>query len=381
MGPVSRTRIAQRLGMSAPTVLRVVEQLLDERLIRFGQKQNQSSAGRPSTLLEFNGTAHAAIAVSIGVRVTSAMLVDLCGNVRELRQIFQEAENGESVLRSVVVAVEEVLQVARSLETELRGIVVGIPGIVQNPGGHVRDAPGLDDWVDRDIRGELQERFGLAVFVENDVNLNALGELGFGAARGYDTSVSFIVGRGLGAGIILNGSLYHGTHFAAGEVGYMPSDTNAVGREHGDIGRIFNFTMGEGLEYGLMELLRSKRVPVDVGEMTPEVLFANARAGESWAVAVVEEMSRYLALAVSNVLVLIDPEIVVIGGDVGAEFGKTLIEIADPIIRRQVPFVPPIVASGLGSLATAMGAIMLIIHGTTNQVRVSLPGWSEDPQP
>lgn len=375
LGPVSRTRLARSLGMSNPTVLRVVEQLLEENLIRLGKKQTQSSAGRPSILLEFNGTAHSAVAVSIGVRETTAMLVDLCGNVLHSELAHQYSGSGEAVFDSVVSAISHVLEKADLRTSQLRGIVVGIPGVVQNPGGRVLQAPGLD-WADRDTSGELQRRFKTPVFFENDVNLNALGESGFGAARGCETSVSLIVGRGLGAGIILNGSLYHGTNYAAGEIGYMPGDSKTVGNEHGDIGRIFNLTIGEGLEYGLNQTIRSQSPPLDVETITPEALFERFQAGERWAITAVEEMSRYLAVAIANVSVLLDPGIVVIGGDVGAEYGHFLVDKALPLVRRQVPFVPPVVVSELGACATAMGAIMLIIHGTTNRVGVTHPRWN-----
>jgi predicted NBD/HSP70 family sugar kinase len=84
-------------------------------------------------------------------------------------------------------------------------------------------------------------------------------------------------------------------------------------------------------------------------------------------------MSRYLAMAIANVLTLLDPEILVLGGDIGTEYGSILLEEAVPLVQRQIPFGTPIVVSKLGSRATAMGAIMLTIHGTTDHVRVMLP--------
>jgi glucokinase len=376
MEPVSRSRIAKRLRMTAPTVLRVVEQLLQENLIRVSDRKTSKTTGRPSQLLEFNGTEHMAIAVSIGVMQTTAVLVDLCGNIRSTEDVSHELSSGDVVFRSVVVAIERLLSRVELDEQSVRGIVLGVPGIVENPGGRVVNAPGLH-WENLDIRSQLQERFGYQVFIENDVNLNALGELGFGAARGLETSVSIIMGRGLGAGIILNGSLYHGTHSAAGEIGYFPRSTEVVGDENGDIGRMLNLTMGEGIEAGLIQSLHSHGYSVGDQTVTPEHLFAEAKQGRDWAVAAVKEMARSLSMAVAGIALLFDPELVVLGGDVGSKYGDVLLPEVIPLVRSQVPIAPPVVVSTLGTYATAMGAIMLIIHGTTNRVRISLPRWSD----
>lgn len=377
MGPVTRSKIAKRLQTTPPTVLRVVEQLLQENLIRYSEGNATRVAGRPSRLLEFNGTEHLTVALSIGVTHTTAALVDLCGNVRSTERVRHQMSSGDAVFDSILSAVHPLLDSVDLDDQKIRGVVVGIPGIVENPGGRVLNAPGLN-WEDRDIRSELQRRFGYPVFIENDVNLNALGELGFGAARGLETSVSVIMGRGLGCGIILDGSLYHGTHSAAGEIGYFPQSSDALATEHGDIGRMLNLTMGEGIESGLIQHLRAHGYAPGEQPVTPEVLFADAKSGEAWALAAVHEMARHLSMAIGGIALLLDPELVVIGGDIGSEYGEILLPEVHRLVAAQVPITPPIVVSTLGPLATAMGAIMLIIHGTTNRVRISLPRWSED---
>jgi predicted NBD/HSP70 family sugar kinase len=372
LGPITRTQIARRLGMSPPTVLRVVEQLLGENLVLIGEKESTTSAGRPSMLLEFNGKAHSIIAVSIGIYDTTAMLVDLCGNMIHSETAEFGLSTGEAIYESVITTVDRVLETADLSKTQLRGMVLGIAGIVDASTGRISHAPGVN-WENRDIRSELQKRYDCPFFIENDVNLIALGEMGFGAARGYETSVSLNMGRGMGVGIIWHGALYHGMHSAAGEIGYIPSNTSVIGSIGGDIGHMLNLTIGEGIELGLMHILRSNIEPPRNKTITPEVLFDDAKNGESWAVRGVQELSRYLAMAITNVLAMLDPEILVIGGDVGMEYGDILLKEAAPLVRRQVPFETPIVVTKLGSRATAMGAIMLTIHGTTDHVRVMLP--------
>jgi predicted NBD/HSP70 family sugar kinase len=246
----------------------------------------------------------------------------------------------------------------------VRGIGVGVPSVTLTPEGIVTWAPSLG-WRDLPLQSILAERFDLPVFVENDVNLTALGEWGFGGGRGARNLVSIAIGTGIGAGIILGGALYRGHNQAAGEVGYLLPGVEYLGRRYEGFGALESLASGSGVAERAARLLDREGLPPPAGDVSAHSVFAAARQGEGWAQRVVNETVDYLSLMVASVSALLDPEVIVLGGGV-ARSADLLIE---PILRRvegTIPFVPRLVASPLGRRAAAMGAIMLVLNATTD---------------
>jgi predicted NBD/HSP70 family sugar kinase len=258
---------------------------------------------------------------------------------------------------------------ARHTGRPIRGIGIGVPGIVSIPDGLVRWAPSLQ-WRDLPLQAMLQTQMGLPVFVENDLNLAALGELGFGAGLGAHSLVSVAIGTGIGAGVVINGAIYRGAHETAGEIGYLPPDTGALGRHYAGFGALESLASGPGIVQRAQQRIQQAGLHVDTRNLTAQGVFARARAGEEWAQEVVAETVDYLSLALAAICLVLDPEVVVLGGGV-AQSSDLLI---GPILRRLdgvVPVLPSIVVSPLERRAAAMGAIMLVLNATSDAMVVN----------
>jgi predicted NBD/HSP70 family sugar kinase len=366
--PIARSQIARNLNMSLPTVMRIVDDLMDEDLVRL-HSLGESTGGRPSSLLEFNGNAYTVIGVDLGGTKMFGTVADLSGTIQhELYRAHEDGHEAGDYLEQLCRFIELLLDAPRPAGQRVRGIGIGVPALTQVPEGIVTWAPSLG-WRDLPLQHILAERFDLPVFVENDVNLTALGEWGFGAGRGARNLVSIAIGTGIGAGIILGGALYRGHNQAAGEVGYLLPGVEYLGRRYEGFGALESLASGSGVAERAARLLEQEGMPLFQNGLTAHDVFEAARQGESWAQRVVNETVDYLSLAIAGISALLDPEVIVLGGGV-ARSADMLIGPILQRLERAVPFVPRLVASPLERRAAAMGAIMLVLNATTEYVVV-----------
>jgi len=350
--------------MSLPTVMRIVDDLMEEDLVRF-QGTSESTGGRPRALLEFNGDAYAVVGVDLGGSKMFGTVADLSGTVHHEVHVPHDDDGPDDSLDRLCRLIQHLLDAPRPPGQRIRGIGIGAPAVTLEPDGVVTWAPSLG-WRDLPLKQILADRFDEPVFVENDVNLAALGEWGFGAGRGVRNLVCIAVGTGIGAGIIIDGALYRGHNQAAGEIGYLPPGPECLGRCYDQFGALESLASGTGIADRGRQLLEQEGMPVPPEGLSAEDVFGAARAGERWARRVVSETVDYLSLAIASVSSLLDPEVVVLGGGV-ARSADLLIE---PILKRLdgvVPFVPRLVASPLGRRAAVMGAIMFVLNATTER--------------
>lgn len=370
-GAISRTEISRELDLSPPTVMRVIDELLDERLVKWSG-DHQASGGRPSLLLEFNPSAYAVIGLDLGGTKIHGTLADLAGNVQEefCQSWRSDDQDDLGYVDEVCALIEALMAVGPLPGQEIRGIGIGAPGVTYSEQGIVHWAPSLN-WRDVPLRDILEERFCLPVIVENDVNLAALGEYGFGVARGASSLVCMTIGTGIGAGIVVDRRIHKGYSHSAGEVGYLLPSLRYLGRHYPGFGALEGEASGTGIEERARAYLRTNRLPIPA-DLDAALVFEEARAGAEWAEFIVSETVDYLALAIATIAALIDPEVIVLGGGV-ARSADVLI---DPILERiegVIPTVPQLLQSNLGSRAAVMGAILLVLDATTAHVTIKTP--------
>jgi glucokinase-like ROK family protein len=348
--------------------MRIVEELLEEDLVRFSENTGHSTGGRPPSLLEFKGEAYAVIAVDLGGTQMLGTVADLAGNVLHEIYVSPEKDQGpEGYVETLSQMIETLLDSPRPLEQEIRGIGIGAPGVTLTPEGVVTWAPSLG-WRDLGLQELLNARFDVPVFVENDVNLAALGEFGFGAGRGVESLVSIVVGSGIGAGIIIGGALYRGFNQAAGEICYMVPDVKFLGRRYDEFGTLESLASFIGIVKRTRQQMIKQKIPIPE-TLKIEDIFAAARAEDPVAQQVMQETIDYLAIAIANISATLDPEVIILSGNVALSADLFI----DPILERiegAIPFVPKVVASSLGHRGVIMGAIMLVLNLTSEHFTI-----------
>lgn len=366
-GPTTRTRIAKQLNVSVPTVMRIVDSLMAEDLVR-PSGGSEVNRGRPAPLLDYNGDSYAVIGVDLGGSKMFGAVSDLAGNIQHEINVPIGLGDGQNNLDRLMELIQRLLDAPRPEGQRVRGIGIGAPGITLSQEGIVTWAPGLD-WRDMPLKTMVSERFEHSVFVENDVNLSTLGELNFGAGRDAHNLVCIAIGTGIGAGIVINRALYRGHNQASGEIGYLVPCIEALGRTYGEFGAFEMLASGPGIARRAREYLIRQGVSNPPEDLTAEDVFEAARAQEAWALAVTRETVDLLSLAVANVSTLFNPELVILGGGV-ARSADLLIDSIQRRIEGVVPYPPKIVASKLGLRAAVMGAITLVLSGTSDHLVV-----------
>jgi glucokinase len=361
--PISRTAIAERLDISLPTVMRIVEGLIEEGFVR-PHGTTEWSGGRRRPLLEFNSDAFVVLGVDMGGTKMYGALSDLGGHILDEVNVSRHGTSGEDSFNYLTNLIDRLLSSQRIEGRKVRGIGVGAPGVTLHKEGIVTWAYTLH-WDKFPLKAKLAERYDLPITVDNDVNLAALGELWFGAGQDVQNMILIAIGTGIGAGVIIDGALYRGSQEASGEIGNMVPGREFLGKNYQDFGALESAASGTGIAARARELLESQRSPQELLDLTAEDVFEAGRKREPWAWTVIDETVDYLAIAIANLVSFFDPELVVLGGGVS----RSADMLIAPILARingVIPKPPKLVVSDLGLKATVMGAITNVLHNTSN---------------
>lgn len=361
--PISRSAIAERLDVSLPTVMRIVDELIEEGFVR-PQGSTEWSGGRRRPLLEFNAESFVVVGVDMGGTKFYGAISDLGGNILDEIDMGRHGKSGEGNYERLIELIDTLLASPKLGDRRVRGIGVGAPGITFHREGIVKWAYSLN-WRDFPLKSRLSEHYKLPITVDNDVNLAAMGELWFGAGQNIQNMILIVSGTGIGAGIILDGALYRGGSEASGEIGNFIPGREFLGKDYQDFGALEKAASGTGIAERARLSLQSKRESAELESLTADDVFLAARQGHQWATAIVAETVDYLAIAVANLAVSFDPQLIVLGGGV-SPFADLLIE---PILQRlegTIPTLPKLVVSKLGLRAGVMGAITNVLHNTSN---------------
>jgi len=269
-------------------------------------------------------------------------------------------------------AVERLARGAGVRTTQLRGIGVGAPGLIDRRRGVVHSLVNVSGWHDVPLAARLSRRLGARVAVDNDVNLVALGEWRFGAGRGARHLVCVTLGTGVGGGLVMDGELYRGASGAAGELGHMVIDARGPRCGCGRRG-CFEAMVGTAaiLRLGRRAMTNSPALRALVreahGRLMPRLIGRAARAGDPAARSVWAEIGRRLGIGLANLVNVLNPERIVIGGGVSnnwSSFYPALVKT----LRAEAMDVPGravrVVRTALGDHAGIIGAAVLVWNAT-----------------
>ena len=361
--PIARSKIARILGLSQPTVMRIVDELVEKGMVRY-TGESEGGLGRRRDLLEYYKDGHAVIGIDLGGTNMFGALANIGGEILHEITVDNHATIGDDNYRLLLEMIKELVNTPRREAQTLRGIAVGAPGVTESRTGIVRWAPSLN-WRDFSLKAFLENEFHLPVIVENDVNLAALGEHWFGAGQGTQNMVLLAIGTGLGSGIIMDGVLLRGHNESAGEVGYLLSTREDLNHSYNQFGAMESIISGTGIANRARALLQGKFPSDQLSKLTSENVFDAARQNIDWAKRLIDETVDNLSLTILNLSTIIDPELIVIGGGV-AKSADLLIPAVQERIAGVLPITPKVVVSQLGRRGAVMGGIAQIVLATSD---------------
>ena len=269
-------------------------------------------------------------AVDLGGTHLRVALIDDGGRI--FKQLKQETPKGDSAL-CIVNALVNTAQQWDSDKLPVVATSIMVPGAVDSDKAVVLQAPNLPSLVNFDLKAELEQRLGWPVFLENDANAAAVGEMWMGAARCCRDVISVTLGTGVGGGVILDGKLWRGSHGSAGEIGHTTVDPfSGLKCKCGNTGCLELFASATAIVRMTREnLAMFPESPLKSEELTAVKVYEAGRNGDELALAVFNRFGMYLGIGLANLINLIDPQIIVISG--GAVNGWDLFA---PEMYRQV---------------------------------------------
>ena len=359
--PCSKADLVRLSGLSAPTVSSVVSDLEVLGLVE-NLGEGESSGGRPPGLLRFRAKHGCVAGIDIGGTRLRMMLADLNGSV--LTQWSTRLFDKQRTPKAVCALIRDGLKImclecGTSFKKVLH-VTAGAPGITNVDSGVVISAPNLLEWDDVPLRAMLEKELGIPAIVENDTNLAAVGEHWRGSAQDAGNFVFVALGTGVGAGIFLQGRLHHGVDWSAGEIGYMPVMGHARQRlQMRSTGQLERAIGGEGIEREWLRLLERDRKRGDqaLSKLRAPEIFDLAADGDRLAGEVVRYTTEILSDCISSIAVLLDPELVVLGGGVGSH--PELCRATQRVLQLNEFACPRVTSSALGTQAQLHGAISL----------------------
>jgi predicted NBD/HSP70 family sugar kinase len=352
----SRSELARATGLSRTAVAARLAGLFAAGLV-IEAEDSASTGGRPPTRLAFNPEAGAVFAAAIGRSRLQVGLCDLAGQLLALRTEDQDVDAGPQVVLPRVRAMFKELRTQVDIPAaRIRGIGVSIPGVVDLERQMALSAPELVGWDGEPVAPPLKKGFDVPVFLERDCNAMALAERD-GLLREYRDLILVKVSTGIGAGIVLDHRLHRGFGGVAGEIGHT-----RVSRPEGRMCRCGSLDCLEVYASG-WALVKAMR---DRGRRVTHVRDVVARAldGDGAATAMIRESGRHVGEILANVINLLNPQALVIGGDMAAAFEPLLAGIRESVYGGAVTLASRdlrVLPTTHGELTGVVGAANLVL--------------------
>lgn len=276
------------------------------------------------------------VGVDLGGTSLLAVATTKKGKILGRKKIKTKADQGaNAVLKRIERTIRDAVDQADAKLSHVRAIGIGAPGPLNPKTGVILHAPNLGPtWNDLPLAAHLSQELGPPVYLGNDVNVGAIGEHALGAGQGHKSLVAVFVGTGIGGGLILNNRLYRGVRYTAGEVGHMVLQADGPVCSCGKYGCVEALASRTAIERDIRAQIAAGRPSVvpalmegkDQAQITSSVIEKALDAGDQVVSEVMAQAEYYIGLMVANLVNLLDPEVIVLGGGVVERLGERYLE-------------------------------------------------------
>ncbi|MFD6425443.1 ROK family protein [Streptomyces sp. NPDC060198] len=353
-GSLTQAEIARSTGLSAATVSNIVRELKDGGTV---EVTPTSAGGRRARSVSLSGDAGVVIGVDFGHTHLRVAIGNLAHQVlaEESEPLDVDASSADGFGRAEAL-VNRLIRTTGIGQDKVIGVGLGVPGPIDVESGTLGSTSILPGWTGINPSAELAARLGVPVYVDNDANLGALGELVWGSGRGVRDLAYIKVASGVGAGLVINGAIYRGPGGTAGEIGHITLDEAGPVCRCGNRGCLETFTAARYV----LPLLRPSHGP----DLTMDRVVQLAREGDPGCRRVIADVGRHIGSGVANLCNLLNPSRVVLGGSL-AEAGELVLgPIRDSVARYSIPSAArqlSVLPGALGGRAEVLGALALVL--------------------
>jgi predicted NBD/HSP70 family sugar kinase len=349
VGPCSRADLARISGLSKPTVSQALANVERSGLVRLAG-QRTGVPGRSALLYEIRPDAGFVLGLDIGHRYLRGALADLTGEIRAKYSARTKAASVRGRVAELIGLADSLCADAGVARNEITQTVIGSPGVYDPRRGAMALTGGLAGLARPAVLAGLREAFGPDLVLENDVDAAALAERALGHGREFSSFAFVWIGSGIGLGLVLDGRLHRGAHGVAGEIAYMPI-SEPQGADEQDARRRGTLEAAGSAS----AVVRAARRAGMRGPVSALRVFEAAARGDERATAVVAAEARLVAKAISAVVTVVDPELVVLGGGIGQAPGFAAAVTAE--LRSLSPVLPEVRVSALGTDVVVDGCL------------------------
>jgi len=366
---ITRSEIIHRSGLSAPTVTRIVESLVQLNLI-LPEGLGSSIGGRPPQLIRFRSKDNYVIGIDLGATFIRSALSNLDGDfIFEIHVPTNLKKGFEGVMEQVGELIGRLTERAHQNAYPVWGIGIAVCGMVNKNSGIVEYSP-IFGWKNVNIQEALTKYTSLNIALGNVTHLIALGELLYGVGREYRNFICINLGYGIGSGIIVDGKLFGGADGIAGEIGHVVIDKNSPRKGlEGITGTLEALASG----YGLADIARemAKANPASLLNTMPtedidaKAVFEAAKNGDSLANKIIDEISKNISVGIDTMIKLFNTECIVLSGGLVQNSDLLIDKIRKQVGEYALTGVSrtvPIVKAGFGENAALMGSFSLILE-------------------
>jgi glucokinase len=306
-----------------------------------------------------------AIGVDLGGSAIKSGLVSRDGSINGFNRVAIDRMAGsEYLLDQIQTEIDRLTDLAEERGLRAVGVGVGSPGSIERSTGRIHKSPNFRGWDNFPLRDRLVHMTSLPVFLANDVNAAAMGELKFGAGGDFRNFIMITLGTGVGGALVVDGRLYDGAEGFAGEIGHMVVTPDGPDCPCGNRGCLEQFVGAPALIRRARELLKKidltgPLAQLDPAEITVEAIGLAAADGDPVARAVLAEMGRWLGIAFISLINVLDPDCILVGGGI-AQAGPPLFDMIRKTVGNHAMSgnarVVPVITASLGPRAGAAGA-------------------------
>ena len=336
-GDVSRADLARMTGLTRATVSNIVAGLLEKGLVA-ETGYGPSLGGKPPILLSMAEDARQLICIDLGNEQFTGAVVNLRGHFEQRVSLPVNGRTAESALDLVYELVDQLLA---SVTAPVLGMALGSPGLVDTHAGLVKQSVNLD-WHDIPLQRLLEERYHCPAYIANDSHLAALAEYSFG---NDDTRNMVLIkmGQGIGSGIVLNGRIFYGEGFGAGEIGHVSVVENGELCSCGNHGCLETVASVRAMLQQAQTIAAANpdsllaQVRPSKGQMTWDALRQACQQGDATAQTIVTQAGEFLGLAVANLVGILNVNRIVIAGNVAQTNDLFITAVQNSMYQRVLP--------------------------------------------
>lgn len=318
---ISRVELSKSLGISKATVSNLVKELITETLVQ-ETSRGKSSGGRKPIFLKLNPSGAYIIGLEWGINSIKAVLLNFEAEILQKDKVMIKEKSLNHYIKISTGLIKK-YSTYFNLPQKLIGVGIGIHGLVDPEKGKSIFAPHFN-WNQVNIKKILSKKYQQPIFIDNDVRMMAAGEIWLGR----DNFVFINTGSGIGGALVFNSELYYGNSYAAGELGHLKLIDDGPQCHCGKKGCLEALAAKESIINRYQKLKQSK------GKIKFDKIINNYQKGESEALIVIDDALKYFARAISNLINILNPEAIVIGG-LFAEYEKILIDPLTQIVGRE----------------------------------------------